>query len=128
MMIRAYRSLESARSLRTHYQHQVFRHAVGLFFRLLLSSADLDGTLLQSFVVVAVEKWKAFCASQAQLLFHGHIRLRLSAAADVDNLCRWTTRPRRCEPVCWRLRPLLCYVVPAGQAGAPTARNLRCHT
>jgi hypothetical protein len=24
------------------------------------------------FVVVAVEKWKAFCAFQAQRLFHGH--------------------------------------------------------
>jgi hypothetical protein len=28
--------------------------------------------LVQIFVVVAVGKWKAFCAFQAQRLFHGH--------------------------------------------------------
>ncbi|HXZ33177.1 MAG TPA: hypothetical protein VEH30_12935 [Terriglobales bacterium] len=28
--------------------------------------------LLQSLVIVAVEKWKAFCVFQAQHLFHGH--------------------------------------------------------
>jgi hypothetical protein len=28
--------------------------------------------LFLAFVVVAVEKWKAFCAFQAQRLFHGH--------------------------------------------------------
>jgi hypothetical protein len=28
--------------------------------------------LLLTFVVEAVEKWKAFCAFQAQRLFHGH--------------------------------------------------------
>jgi hypothetical protein len=44
-------------------------------FRLLLSSADLWNSLKP--VVVAVEKWKAFCAFQAQRLFHGH-----HAAAD----------------------------------------------
>jgi hypothetical protein len=32
--------------------------------------------LCLSFVVVAVEKWKAFCAFQAQRLFHGHITLQ----------------------------------------------------
>ena len=25
-----------------------------------------------------------------------------AAAADVDSLCRWTARPRRCAPVCWQ--------------------------
>jgi len=50
------------------------RHSVGLFFRLLLSSADLGGTFFKP-VVVAVEKWKAFCAFQAQRLFHGHLNL-----------------------------------------------------
>jgi hypothetical protein len=49
---------------------QVFRHAVGLFFRLLLSSADL-GRALVEIAVVAVGKWKAFWAFQAQRLFHG---------------------------------------------------------
>jgi hypothetical protein len=41
MMIRACRSFKMPRSLRTHLSDQVFRHAVGLFFRLVLSSADL---------------------------------------------------------------------------------------
>src|SRR5215469_8948593 len=41
MMIRACRSFKMPRSLGTRLSVQVFRHAVGLFFRLLLSSADL---------------------------------------------------------------------------------------
>jgi hypothetical protein len=50
-------------------------------------------TLVELFltpVVVAVEKWKALCAFQAQRLFHGSIRLRSSALDDADSLCRWS--------------------------------------
>src|SRR5438477_3054184 len=72
MMIRTCRSFKIPRSPGTRLSVQVFRHAVGLFFRLLLSSADLGGKLSAIFVVVAVGKWKAFCAFQAQRLFHGH--------------------------------------------------------
>jgi len=46
--------------------------------------------LPQNLVVVAVEKWKALCAFQAQRLFHGSIRLRSSALDDADSLCRWS--------------------------------------
>jgi hypothetical protein len=61
----------SRNELGTHYRHQVIRLPVGLLFRLLLSLADLGGTYFKSFAVVAVEKWKAVCAFQAQRLFHG---------------------------------------------------------
>ena len=44
MMIRTCRSFKIPRSPGTRLSVQVFRHAVGLFFRLLLSSADLGGT------------------------------------------------------------------------------------
>jgi hypothetical protein len=50
---------------------QVFRHAVGLFFVFFSPQQTLVELNLTS-VVVAVEKWKAFCAFQAQRLFHGH--------------------------------------------------------
>src|SRR5438270_8434543 len=43
MMIRTCRSFKIPRSPGTRLSVQVFRHAVGLFFRLLLSSADLGG-------------------------------------------------------------------------------------
>src|SRR5437879_2873379 len=72
MMIRACRSFKIPRSPWTRLTVQVFRHAVGLFFRLLLSSSRPWWKLIRTSVVVAVGKWKAFCAFQAQRLFHDH--------------------------------------------------------
>src|ERR1035437_4898228 len=58
--------------------------------------------LASNWLVVAVEKWKAFLAFQAERLFHGQIRLRSWAGVDVDSLSHWTARPMRYEPACWQ--------------------------
>jgi len=63
-------------------------------------------------------RWKSGKRSvlSKRSVFSTAIKRPPPAAADVDNLCRWTTRPRPCEPVCSRSRPRLCCAAPAAQA------------
>jgi hypothetical protein len=125
MMIRTCRSYKIPRSPGTHLSAQVFRHAVGLLFRLLLFSADLWNPLSPS-----SWRWKRGKRSvlSKRSVFSTAIKLPLPAAADVDNPGRWTARPRRCELVCWRWRQSLCCGELAESAGAPTVPILRCRT
>src|SRR5579871_1496215 len=83
------------------------RHAVGLFSRLLLSSADLGGTFLQALSSWRWESGKLSLLSKRRV-FSTAIKRPLAVAADVDTLGRWTTQPRPCEPACSRSRPRLC--------------------
>jgi len=75
-------------------------------------------------------RWKSGKRSvlSKRSVFSTAIKLPPAARADVDNLCRWTAQPRRCEPACSRSRPRPCCAEHAGRAGAPTARILRCRT
>src|SRR5215469_9416120 len=127
MMIRACRSFKMPRSLETRLSVQVFRHAVGLFFRLLLTSADL-GRAFQDSSSWRWESGKRFVLSKRSVFSTASIRLRPSAAVGADSLCHWIVPPMRCEQVYWRSRPRLYSVAHAGQADAPTVRNLQCHT
>jgi hypothetical protein len=75
-------------------------------------------------------RWKSGKRSvlSKRSVFSTAIKLPPPARADGDNLCRWTAQPRRYELACWRSRQRPYYGVPAGRAGAPTARILRCRT
>ena len=110
-----------------HYQHQVFRHAVGLFFRLLLSSADLGWNLLQT---QPSWRWKSGkrCVLSKRSIFSTAIKLPPAATADVDNLCHWTAQPRPCAPTYSRLPPPPCCAALAAPADVPIVRILRCRT
>src|SRR5215831_15746047 len=73
------------------------------------------------------ESGKRFLLSKRSVFSTAKIRLRSPATVGVDSFCRWIVPPMRCEPVCWRSRPRLYSVAHAGQADAPTARDLPCH-
>jgi hypothetical protein len=79
MMIRRVLVLHMGTVTEDHTQVQVFQHAVRLLSRPLRSSADSGRTKFVLLAAVAVGKWKAFCAFQAQRLFHGPAQ-----AADSD--------------------------------------------
>src|ERR1700722_7668016 len=75
-------------------------------------------------------RWKSGKRSvlSKRSVFSTAIKRPPAAAADVDTLCRWTTRPRPCELACSRSRPRLCCAEHAEPADAPTARILLCRT
>jgi len=102
-----------------------FRHAVGLFFRLLLFSADLGKFFHYLVVVVAVEKWEAQSAFQAQRLFHGPSRYRCLKRLMFIFVAAGQHSPGDASQFV-RLRP--CCAVHVGRADAPTDRILQCCT
>src|SRR6516165_11226132 len=105
-----------------------FRHVVGQFFRLLLSSADLGKQIAHASPSWRWESGKRFVLSKRSVFSTAIKRPPVAAAADVDSLGRWTARPRRCAPVCWQWLPRLCCSEHVGPVGAPTARILQCRT
>jgi hypothetical protein len=108
MMIRACRSFKIPRSQGRVCNIRFSGAPLGCSFRLLLSSADLGRTLSNLRRSWRWESGKRFLLSKRSVLSTAIKRPLVAAAADVDSLCRWTTPPRRCAPVCWRWPPRLC--------------------